>query len=311
MENASLRSVLDTFRFYISSLLKIKGYGISIIVPFHLDRKNSRRGKNWRWLQSYWKANLPGAEIIVGNDEGALKDNLPFSKSVAVNDAISRAHGDIFVIADADVYISMESVLYCAKEIRDSRNKGYKLWFMPYRKMFRLNREASNKLLASSPKNPLTFPSPPSPNDYSNKTEFEGTPVSQIAHWYGAMIQIMHREAFEIVGGWDRRFCGWGGEDSAAMMAMDTLYSQHKNLDSSVLHVWHPERLVEGSSDTKGKRRLWANQEAAGSNDALSWRYYGSIGNRTRMRKLVDEFKDQNHTPQTLKRPPFPPNLSS
>ena len=208
-----------------------RGHGISILIPFRCLDKTNQRVKNFEWLKQYWSVQLPGAEIIVGEDEDMDK---PFSKSVAVNNAASRATGDIFVIVDADGYIDPNAVLHCAKEIRKARRLGKKLWFVPYRQFYRLTQEASAELLASDPANPVLFPCPPKGNSMSSDTD------PTMGHWYGAMIQIMSREAFETVGGWDPRFRGWGGEDHAAMRAMDTLYAPHKTLPGQVLHVWHP-----------------------------------------------------------------------
>ena len=264
-----------------------KGHGISILVPFHCPNPNNQRAKNWRWLKRYWEYHLPGAEMIIGKDQAAIDDpDIPFSKSVAVNDAASRAKGDIFVIVDADGYISIESVLHCAKKIREALRKGRRLWYVPYRRFFRLTKDASWKVLRSDPrKHPYKFPHPPHAKDV------QSTDGSQHGHWYGAMIQIMPAEAFWEVGGWDERFRGWGGEDHAAMRAMDTLYWRHKTMPDQVLHLWHP--MFQPTGESQGwvdwNERVWANQRSAGANTELSNRYYGAYGDQVRMRKLVDE----------------------
>src|SRR5277367_702374 len=118
---AKLKSLWQSFRFSICKLLRIKGYGISILVPARLTASDEQRVKNWEWLKKHWKAHLPGAEVIVGLDPDA--DKLPFSKSAAVNNAAARAHGDIFIIIDADAHISPESIIYCAEEIRSAERK--------------------------------------------------------------------------------------------------------------------------------------------------------------------------------------------
>lgn len=258
-----------------------KGRGISILVPFHCSDKESQRTKNWLWLKKYWRYHLPGAQIVMGNDP-----DKPFSKSVAVNDAAALATGDVFVIADADAYISIDAVLYCVEKIREARRKGQRQWFIPYRQFYRLTQEASQRVLNSPSSNPYVFPDPPCSEDVQN-THGSGP---RFGHWYGAMIQIMPREAFEEVGGWDERFRGWGGEDHAAMRAMDTLYWKHKTLPGPVFHIWHP-MLSPGKSGVwiDWKHRIWEGQEESGVNDELSHKYYGANGDRTRMRKLVDE----------------------
>ena len=264
-----------------------KGRGISFLVPFHCPHHHGahQRIKNWQWLKKYWKCQLPGAEIVMGEDIITILDPLiPFSKSAAINDAASRATGDIFVIIDADGYFDVDAILLCAKKIRQNRKKHRRLWYVPYRQFYRLTEDASKRVLDSSPCDPLMFPTPPDPWDVQN------TSGSQHGHWYGAGIQIMPREAFEEVGGWDERFRGWGGEDHAAMRAMDTLYWRHKTLPGQFLHLWHPMHHVTGTDSwVDWKERIWVNQTSSGANDDLSGRYYGANGDAHRMRKLVQE----------------------
>jgi len=258
-----------------------KGHGISILIPFRCLDKTNPRVKNVEWLKKYWAAQLPGAEIVIGNDPNM--DRL-FSKSVAVNDAVAKAKGDVFVIVDADGYIDADSVVHCAEEIRHARKIGRKLWFVPYRQFFRLTEEASSRLLESDPADPYPFPSP------LDAASTLGDTDPKVGHWYGAMIQIMPREAFESVGGWDPRFRGWGGEDHAAMRAVDTLYGLHKTLPGQVLHIWHPQLGPQGAASVvHWKERMWENQSESGVNNNLSHRYYAAQGKPTIMRKLVDE----------------------
>jgi len=220
----------------------------------------------------------------MGGDRFALETSAPFSKSAAVNDAASRATGDIFVIVDADGYVDADAILHCAREIRSARTKGHRQWYVPYRQFYRLTEDASQDVLHSSPENPYQFSTPPPPEC------IQDTSGSQHGHWYGAGIQIMPREAFEEVGGWDERFRGWGGEDHAAMRAMDTLYWRHKTLPIQFLHIWHPMLSPAGAAPWVDWRyRMWENQHRHGINEDLSGRYYGAYGDVKRMRKLVDE----------------------
>jgi hypothetical protein len=89
---------------------------------------------------------------------------------------------------------------------------------------------------------------------------------------------------------------GWGGEDHAAMRAMDVLYGPHKTLPGQVLHIWHPQLSPEGIKDwVHWKERMWEGQADPQINNKLSWRYYHAMqchyttGKSQVMRKLVDE----------------------
>jgi hypothetical protein len=254
-----------------------KGYGISLLVPYHNDHQS--REVNWRWLKRYWERQLPGAEIVIGDDCES-----PFSKSVAVNCAEKRATGDVFVIIDADAYIKPEVILEAAFRIRKARKKHRRLWFVPYRRFFRLKESISKTILESPPDCPYEIPDPPPITCVFDSSG------SNIGHWYGAMLQIMPREAFELVGGFDERFRGWGGEDHAFMRAVDTLYWKHKTLPSQILHIWHPMLSPKGSKEwVVWKDRMWTGQSGAGVNDALSGRYYGAYGSYEQMCRLVNE----------------------
>jgi glycosyltransferase involved in cell wall biosynthesis len=224
----------------------------------------------------------------IGEDPLALHDeSVPFSKSVAVNDAARKAKGDVFVIVDADGYVSADAVLLCAKQIRRARAQKHRLWYVPYRQFYRLTEDATARVIESDPKKPYVYATPPHDQCILD------TSGSQHGHWYGAMIQIMSREAFDAVGGWDPRFRGWGGEDHAAMRAMDTLYWRHKTMPIQVLHLWHPMFSPEGTSAWVDWRyRMWRGQTKAGANDDLSGRYYGANGDPVRMRKLVNEWRE-------------------
>jgi hypothetical protein len=289
-------------RNFITSKHLQKGYGLSIIIPFRKSKKYKRQEENFSWVKKYWKCQLPGAQIIRGNDRIWQR---PFSKAAAVNNGAKRAKGDIFVIADVDCYIDAKVVLFCAEEIRRARRRQQRLWFVPYRKFFRLTDDASRRVLDSDPCVPLQFPTPPLQTDEDstgyghhhhahkphNRHCWSG---SRRGHWYGAMIQIFPREAFEAVGGWDTRFRGWGGEDHSAMRCMDMLYWRHKTTPNQVLHLWHPMLAKSGTQKwVDWKDRLWEGQGKAGTNGQLASRYSNAFGDVEKMRKLVNESRNR------------------
>jgi hypothetical protein len=251
----------------------LPGAGISLLVPF--STLDPQRQMTWDWLKDYYTVWLPGAEIIVGENH-----QVPFCKTKAFNEAYWHSTGDIIVLLDADCYIDPDILLSCAAEIRAARKSGNKLWYIPYREFYRLNEEASNRVLESWPTHPLTFPKPPPPDVLVT------TNGASSAHWWGALIQMMPSEAFEAVGGMDERFSGWGGEDVAFMRAVDTLYAKHKTWNDQVLHLWHTSTINPHDSHL----RMWDGQKVSQrKNDELVGRYYAAFGDRTRMRRLTSE----------------------
>jgi predicted glycosyltransferase involved in capsule biosynthesis len=209
----------------------LRGTGISLLVPFRSD--NGIRAEVFEWLMEYYKHELPGAEIIISDDD--RQPDQPFCKTMAFNMAADRAKGDIFVLLDADCYIPGSVLISAATKIRSFEKRGVPLWFIPYRNFYRLNELLSADLVASNPKNPMRFHAK---LDRSALDEVSG--ISH-GHHYGALIQVMPRTAWETVGGMDIRFRGWGSEDVCFMKAVDTLYGPHKTIDTPVYHVWHPK----------------------------------------------------------------------
>jgi Glycosyl transferase family 2/N-terminal domain of galactosyltransferase len=248
------------------------GRGISLLVPFTSD--DGLRELSWRWLQEYWLSALPGAEICT-----AASLDTPFCKTKAVNEAFRHSTGDVIVILDADAYLDASSILKCAHMIRANR----RLSFVPYRRLYRLTPAYTARIIAASPVAPVILPTdPPPPGEWVD----EGG--SSAGHWFGALCQILPREAFVKVGGMDPRFAGWGGEDVSFMRSVDTLHGRHKSLDAPAYHLWHPTT----SARSAGGERQWANQPAAVMNGELTYRYTLAFGDRDRMQALVDERAD-------------------
>lgn len=259
----------------------LQGRKISLLVP-RTPGLDEGRDRVWAWLEQYWQHHLPRAEIIIGRDPGHFsRIGRTFSKTTAVNDAASRAKGDIFVLLDSDAYVAPDIITYAASEIRRARKRHRRLWFIPYRRFYRLSRVATNLILRTDHRLPQMMDDPPSPLhlDINGNARAPG-----MGHHYAAMIMIYPREAFEEVGGMDERFIGWGGEDISFMRAMDTIYNTHKTMNRSVYHMYHP---TIGS----GIERQWIGQMKTKPFTLLGARYQAAYGDRERMLRLNNEWR--------------------
>ena len=256
---------------------------ISILVPLGGD--DPARLRNWEWLRAYLECHLPDAEIVIGRDRASerrwCRKPKPFSKAAAVNDAFRRSRGDVIVILDADAFLAASVIEHCAERLRHQRRCGDRSWFVPYRHLYRLRRPTTERVLESDPCHPLWIPSPPPAWDIDGK---DGSGPINI---YGAMCQIMPREAFETVGGMDTRFRGWGAEDLAFACALDTLWGQHDYTHNDILHLWHPSVISgQGASWTI---KMWPRQTRPGVNNELGGLYLRVNGDAAAMRALVNE----------------------
>lgn len=242
---------------------------ISLLVPFRDDGEH--RSRVWDWIRRYWHENLESVEIIQGHDTG-----YPFSKAAAVNDAAGRARGRIFAVLDADAYLDARHVQLCADAIED----GVAPWFIPYRHLYRLSHGATLALLRTDPVDPYALPSPVP--EVWREDDDNASHVHTYGHKFGALIQMMPREAFFAVGGMDPRFRGWGSEDASFLRSLDTIWGQHEVMRNDVCHLWHA-RPGDGVA-----ARRWVGQSLQ-SNSRLAQRYAAATGEPAFMAGLAQE----------------------
>lgn len=244
---------------------------ISIIIPFSSD--NKIRKKNLKWLLQYWKHELPNAEIVIG-----VSKNEIFCKGEAINDALEKCKGKIIVLIDADALISGKVVEHCANRILEEMECGNKLWYVPYRRLYRLNEQTSNKIINSDPSDPY-FPLEPIPiKDLSDKGD-----KIKYGHYFGAMAMIFPMAAYEAIGCFDEKFAGWGGEDISFLKTFDVIWGKNKTTNTPIFHLYHPFIGI----DHRDKR--WENQNKINSNSELTIRYYRATGDPSRIKVLNEE----------------------
>jgi N-terminal domain of galactosyltransferase len=253
---------------------------ISLLIPF--SSKNPIRKKVFKWLLKYWKHELPDAEIIIGRSKSKI-----FCKGEALNDAFERSNGKVLVIIDSDAYMSGDVIEYCADRILEELENH--LWYVPYRRLFRLTKCATSLIINSDPKDPYKLPDP-LPDDY---IENQGD-RQKYGHRYGAMIMIFPREALDAIGCFDERFVGWGGEDVALLRALDTLYGKHKTTNNDIYHLWHPF-----IGDTQ-KVRMWDGQKTANVNSNLANQYNRATRHPSKMKKIIEESIEYRKNKQLL-----------
>jgi predicted glycosyltransferase involved in capsule biosynthesis len=243
---------------------------ISIIIPY--GGRDRHRKKALRWLLRYWSHEIPDAEIILG-----FSRHRPFIKTEAFNNAVRRSHGRILVLLDADAYIDGRQIVKAADKILDELKRGHHLWYIPYRRLYRLTQYCTKAILHSDPANPLRMTDPPS-------DECAAIDKGQCAYGrrYAAMAIVIPRQAFDLLGCFDQRFCGWGGEDASILRALDTLWGKHKSINGAIYHLWHP------AIGNTYRDRKWRGQTKHNPNDKLAQQYHRATRLPLKMRELVD-----------------------
>lgn len=219
---------------------------VSILVPWRNGCEYRRRA--WAWARGRWMNRYPNWQIVEGRDPDG-----PWSKGVALLDALSRADGDICVVADADVWT--DGVDLAVQAIAD----GVALWAVPHRMVYRFGEEATGLILGGQ--------EPSAAMGGLAQRAYEGL--------VGGGMTVMSTALLREVP-IDPRFAGWGSEDEAWGLALHTMAPRSWRGDAPLWHLWHPpqQRL----------NRHVGNR----ANHALHMRYR-LARNPQVMRSLIDE----------------------
>ena len=204
-----------------------KGYGgrgavlknVSVILPISLNDKP--REHAFRWVKKYYEKMLPEVEVCVG-----ISNEKPFSKARVINKAVEKSEGEILVIADADIIFDPSILKQCIKQLETHS------WVIPYQEVLNLSPKSTQDLIAIEPQWPLPIHIDTWSRPYGNQIK--------------GGLNIVPRQHFETVGGFDERFVGWGGEDDAFAASLDYLCGSHKRMNFTLYHLWH-EHNNEGN----------------------------------------------------------------
>jgi hypothetical protein len=232
---------------------------VSVVMPY-------TSGCEWRarareYVLGWYGREHPDWEVV----EGGCGE--PWRKGVAAADAVSRASGDVLVIADADLIADSLNDAAALVESGETR------WVVPHHKVYRLHQRATERIYDGGP---------------VRRTSTAHSPYVGVV---GGGLVVVTRDAWETVGGIDPRFVGWGGEDISLGWALETLCGPCVRLTADLFHLYHPR-------EPQGRRRRGGPES-----EALAGRYKDARGDAAAMRALVDEAKETQHGPFTTDDP--------
>lgn len=185
--------------------------GVAILVPWRGD--GDHRDKVLGYVRDFY--DQFDFEIVLGR----MTDSEPWSKGTAVADAADRAHGDVFVIADADCVVKPASLLAAIAAVVN----GPRVWAMPFTFVRRLTKLGTERLLADG-----GVPNPHAPID---RAQYRGV--------VGGGITVVRTDAYAEAP-IDPRFEHWGGEDEAFGLAQACLHGPAHQEQGVLWHLWHP-----------------------------------------------------------------------
>lgn len=187
---------------------------LAVLIPW-------RGGDPWRerlydWVVSEWlKTDL---DVFVGNPTDMVG---PFSCSSALNNARRRApRYDYYVVAAADHIPSPVA-------IADAGRSGDVPWAPLFGSTAGLSRDTTEALitgLTGPQRIPKRFP--------EGETGFAP---------FCTALMVVRADVWDEVGGYDERFVGWGCEDTAFRLALETLYptTEQPAPTATTYALWH------------------------------------------------------------------------
>ena len=195
-------------------------------VVFLVPRRDDHgpRDRLWRVCRERWERLFPEWPIVEGyHTEG------PWNRSAAINEAARLAGDwDVAVVIDADVMVDQRQA---AEAVRTAIATGRVTW--AHHGWRELTEDATRRIL-SRPEGAMVPMLDVEPTDVRKET-----PLS----WSCCM--AMPREVFDALGGFDERFVGWGGEDTAMAAAIQGLHGWER-VEGVVTNLWHPRKPGDG-----------------------------------------------------------------
>jgi hypothetical protein len=225
------------------------------LVPRLTD--GGERDKLWKWCKDYWAEHLPELEIIEGHDE----TDGPFNRSAALN-AAAEGEWDVAVILDADTIL--DDVDKVRRGIEIAASTGHLV--LPFTDRCLLNRQGTRRILQGYK------------GSWRRFVTARQTPKDRYVYISGC--QVVPRALWDAIGGFDKRFESYGGEDDAfhaASVALTGHDAREDRLPGTAWHLWH-----RPSPDAR-------NRPARKLVTALSERYVDCTEDRERMELLLAE----------------------
>ena len=229
---------------------------LSIIVAYRGD--DGLRTRQMKWTVRRYREMFPEAEVILSEDKSD-QGWTSFCKSKYINLGVKRSTRSVLLITDIDVVLPRGSILKAVKALDKN------CLVVPYNLLYKLSSSSSERILGNLP----TKRMPNVPLSLQ-------TAVSLTKRWHPQGISVITRENFDLAGGYDERFVGWGSEDSAFQSAVNTMCEGgFLQLEGIAYHLKHP--IVKD-------RHLLRDQRVGDLVEA----YTAARHNKEAMKKIID-----------------------
>lgn len=219
----------------------------TLIVPRRAD--GGHRDRLWAWARNWW-TECVGWPIVEGHHD----DPGRFNRSTAVLRGVAELPADWteFVILDSDSILARPAQIHRALEVARATER---MTFC-HDQWCGLSREGTRTITG--------LPLGPSHSWARYVQKRNWFPFSQCV--------VVPRRVWELCGGMDERFKGWGWEDIAFERTARTLGGGTERVHGELFHLWHPrsEEKEHGHPDYEANHQLGSRYKRhAGDVDAI------------------------------------------
>lgn len=128
-------------------------------------------------------------------------------------------------------------------------------WAIPHKMVKRLDQKATEHLLSGAATEP----------PYSG-----GMDRAPYVGFAGGGFIVVDAAVWDATGGIPESFAGWGAEDEATAVILDTLAGPHVRLEHDLWHLWHPHARKAGQTHHRyNQALLHLIRSLAGNADAM------------------------------------------
>lgn len=194
---------------------------VAVLCPRRTGVAN--RDQVWQFVRAWWCDRMPaGWSLFEGHhDEG------PFNRSLAINRAgelADQAGGfDVAISIDADVLLDMGQLV---AGVRWAWNTGVPV--IGYTERIHMSRSMSRRVMAGYT------------GDWMPGRQFVKLDAVSSAN-------IVRRDVWDALDGYDPMFVGWGSEDIAWKHATEAVARQGtRRMPGPIWHLWHPNTVERG-----------------------------------------------------------------
>lgn len=218
---------------------------VSIIIPYR--PLSAARARNFEFVKNYYTKLLPDAELVVADDPD--RTLFRFNRGRALNAGVKRSVGEVLVFADTDYLIEPLTMLNSMRLLEPGVGM-----VVPYTSVYFLTEDSTHAVCAG-----LVDP-----------FNAQLSCIDSFDSLATGGFNILTRETFLRVGGFDERHLGWGYEDASFAGTVQTLVGPIEWAPSKALHLNHEINQNSGTEEREASLALCKRYEQAwGNADAM------------------------------------------